>query len=260
MKEMLEKLPVTRIESGQRQTGEDVVADEVPLTLVLNGDEIATLLCSPDEPDALALGYLLSEGIISRESEISSLQYHPDGGFVKVKVPPQFVTGEGFQGGRLVGSGCANAVPFYRDADAREITKLETTFSVGSDHLRSVMKEFQKAGEAFKLSGGTHSCAICDAERIIFNAEDIGRHNALDKVVGRCFLDDIPTEDKVILTTGRVSSEIVLKIAKLEAPIVVSRSAPTALAVDIGKKLGLTIVGFARGKRMNIYSHEHRIL
>ena len=121
------------------------------------------------------------------------------------------------------------------------------------------MKEFQHNSEVFKLTGGVHSAALCDKENILMFSEDIGRHNAIDKILGQCFWEGIPTENRVVLTSGRISSEILSKMAKRGIPIVVSRSAPTDLAIRTAENLGITLIGFVRGKRMNIYANDWRI-
>ena len=118
-----------------------------------------------------------------------------------------------------------------------------------------LIKEFNKSSQLFLDTGGVHSCALCDINKIIIFKEDIGRHNALDKVLGKALLEDIDFRDKIILTSGRISSEILIKTAKRQIPVIVSRSAPTSLSIDIAKKLNITLIGFARGKRMNIYSN-----
>ena len=253
-------LPVVRIESGSGQCLDDLVAAETPLTVVLNGTEVATILSSLGEPEELALGFLLSEGIIAPESESYSLKFNPRSGSLRVSVPEKYVLFEGDHGARLVGSGCSNAVPYYRGTDATGIHPVDSRLEIYSHHLTRLMKEFQKSGLAFLESGGTHSCALCNQESILLIVEDIGRHNALDRIAGRCFMRAIPTADKIVLTTGRISSEIVFKVARLHAPVIVSRSAPTSLAVDAAGKLGITVVGFARGKRMNVYTHAQRVV
>ncbi|MBU4174923.1 MAG: formate dehydrogenase accessory sulfurtransferase FdhD [Actinobacteria bacterium] len=257
---MLKGVEVEGIRKGLRNRRGDVVAVEVPLTVVLNESEVATLLCSPCDLEALALGYLLSEGILSRESEILGIQHNLRSSVVRIQVPERFILLDGYQGGRLVGSGCADALPLYRSVDGLGLSKVSSEYRVTSNHVIEIMRELQKAGTTFKKSGGTHSCAIRTAEAITFHAEDIGRHNALDKIVGRCFLEGVSTGDCVILTTGRISSEIVFKVGKLGVPILVSRSAPTSLALEVAEKVGITIVGFARGSKMNIYCHGWRLV
>jgi FdhD protein len=112
----------------------------------------------------------------------------------------------------------------------------------------------------YKSTGGAHGCALSDTNDVFIFSEDIGRHNAIDKVIGKCILDDIPLHDKVLFTTGRISTAILMKPLRAGIPIIISRSAPTLEAIDIANLYGITMVGFARGRKMNIYSHEERIV
>ena len=122
------------------------------------------------------------------------------------------------------------------------------------------MKKLEEKSLTFKNTGGVHSCALCSQESIEVLAEDIGRHNAVDKVFGECFMRGIFTQNKAILTSGRVSSEILIKVAKRKIPIIASHSAPTNLAVDLAERLNITLIGFVRGKRINIYTHNYRVI
>jgi FdhD protein len=121
------------------------------------------------------------------------------------------------------------------------------------------VKEFQHRSQIYRTTGGVHSAVLCDTGNIIVFSEDIGRHNAVDKIFGECILNGITTDDRIIITSGRVSSEIVLKIARRNVPIIVSKSAPTDLGVRLADNLGVTLVGFVRGRRMNVYTHAGRI-
>ena len=120
--------------------------------------------------------------------------------------------------------------------------------------------EFQHRSHVFRTTGGVHSAALCDTKSILLFSEDIGRHNAIDKIFGECLLQDIPTDDRLIITSGRISSEILLKVAKRNIPILISRSAPTDLGVKLADDLGITLLGFVRGKRMNAYTNDWRIV
>jgi len=117
----------------------------------------------------------------------------------------------------------------------------------------------QRESELYRATGGVHSAALCDNRALLIFSEDIGRHNAIDKIFGKCLIEGIQTDNRVIITSGRISSEILLKIAKRNIPIIVSRSAPTSLAVKLANKLGITLIGFARGKRINIYTNDWRV-
>lgn len=133
----------------------------------------------------------------------------------------------------------------------------ETTIS--PQEIAFLMKEFNNKSELFRETGGVHSCAICSRDEMIFFSEDIGRHNAIDKVIGKSIMSDRGFKDKILLTTGRISSEIILKTARSGIPIIVSHSAPTEFAVKIARELNITMIGFARGDRMNVYSGEGRV-
>jgi FdhD protein len=120
-------------------------------------------------------------------------------------------------------------------------------------------EEFIERSELFKATGGVHGAALCDADNLLIFSEDIGRHNAVDKIFGECILKDISMDNRIIITSGRVSSEILLKVARASIPLLISKSATTNLAVKLANELGVTLIGFVRGERMNVYTHRWRI-
>jgi len=122
------------------------------------------------------------------------------------------------------------------------------------------MESLQQQAVLFKATGGVHSAALADTEKILFFCEDIGRHNAIDKIIGEAIKAGTATDDKIIVSSGRLSSEILLKAAKLQIQMLVSRAAPTSLSIELAESLNITLVGFVRGKRINIYSHGWRIV
>ena len=138
--------------------------------------------------------------------------------------------------------------------------KTESQIRVRSQEIFDLVKGFQHHSLIFKTTGGVHSAALCDNRNILLFADDIGRHNAVDKIFGEALLKDIPTDDRIILTSGRIPSEILLKVAKRRIPIIISVSAPTNLGVKLAADLGITLIGFVRGKRMNVYTNDWRIL
>jgi FdhD protein len=144
--------------------------------------------------------------------------------------------------------------------DAKQLKGFKSELKVPIRSILNLMKEFQKMSELFISTGGVHSTALCDENNIMIFREDIGRHNATDKIVGHCVLENIPLENKFLMTSGRISSEILIKSAKLGMGIVVSRSAPTSLAIEIAEEVGVTVVGFARGNRINVYTYPERII
>ena len=130
---------------------------------------------------------------------------------------------------------------------------------ISAEDVFGLVKQFQHRSEVYRATGGVHSAALCRGRQILVFAEDIGRHNAVDKIFGRCLLEDIATEGGVVVTSGRISSEILLKVAKRDIPLLLSKAAPTNLGVKLADDLGITLIGFVRGRRMNVYSHGWRV-
>ncbi len=160
---------------------------------------------------------------------------------------------------RLITSGCGRGVSFY---SANEATgqKVESQVEMSTHEVLSLVSDFQHRSQVYRATGGVHSAALCNTKNILVFKEDIGRHNAIDKVFGECILKDIPTDEQVVITSGRISSEILLKVAKRNIPIIISKSAPTDLGVKLANDLGVTLLGFVRGKRINAYTNDWRIV
>ncbi len=157
-------------------------------------------------------------------------------------------------------TGCGKGSTFYNVLDLVHLKPVPKGFFIEPEQVLELSKKLNKESKTFIDTGGVHSCCLCDAKDILIAHEDVGRHNAVDKIVGEALLTEIPLHDKVMITSGRISSEMLLKCAKVQIPIVISRSAPTELAVREALKLDVTIIGFARGTRMNIYSHAERVV
>jgi len=238
---------------------DDIVVKEYPLTIFLNNKELVTLLCSPKALDFLVYGFLISEGIIQEKNEISAIKVDEEKGIVDVFTTLQKDMTSYFMGKRMMTSGCGGGAVFYNIHDMINCKPAEEGLNVKAKKLLVLMKEFSTASEVFQNTGGVHSAALSDGNDILIYHEDIGRHNALDKVLGEAFIKDIPFTDKLILTSGRISSEMLTKASKRGISMIVSRSAPMDLALRIGEKMNTTIVGFVRGNRMNVYTGSFRI-
>ncbi len=254
------KVNIIQIISERRERLRDEIVREVPLTILVNEKELVTLQCSPHNLEYLTIGFLLSEGIIGKGAEIEYINLNKKGWYIRVGLKGDFSIDKYLSGKRIIGSGCSGAITFYRDIDARRCVPLQDDTEYSYQKISSLMRQFQQSSLTFKYTGGVHSCALCSQEGIEVFAEDIGRHNAMDKIFGECFIKGISTQDKFILTSGRVSSEILIKTVKQKVPIIASHSAPTDLAVGLAEKLNLTLIGFVRGCRMNIYSNNYRII
>lgn len=252
-------LDILRIKGGYGAEEIDQVVVEMPLTIFINGREFVTLLCSPILLDCLAIGFLRSEGLLSSADDLQEIRLEEDKGFVHIWTAGDLDLEEKLYGKRTITSGCGKGTVFFNVLDSLQGRPVTSTLRINDETALKLMKEMQDNSALFKATGGVHSAALADSERMLFYSEDIGRHNAVDKIVGRCLLERIPLENKILLTSGRLSSEIVIKGAKIGFPIIVSRSAPTTLSVELAEELGITLVGFARGRRLNIYTHPHRI-
>jgi len=239
---------------------EDLVVREIPLTIQVNGQELATLLCSPYELRELTLGFLLSEGVLQPGDPVPEMEVNEAGGYAQVTLAKDPGPGLGRALSRLVGSGCAASASFYRAADARQTRPIQSRLVITRPAIGALMKAFQARSELYRRTGGLHAVALATAggEIVVFR-EDIGRHNALDRIIGLAYLQGQSLRDQIVLTSGRLTSEIVIKAAKAEIPILISRSAPTDLAVGLGKKLSLTLIGFVRGNRLNLYTGAERV-
>lgn len=250
---------IIKVEGENSREINDLVVREYPLTIFLNGNELVTLLCSPKALDLLVYGFLISEGIIQHKQEIEEIKVNEEEGVVDVFTTHQKDMTSYFTGTRMMTTGCGKGAVFYNIHDVINCRPAEEGVMIKASKLLSLMREFSTASEIFKETGGVHSAALSDGESILVNHEDVGRHNALDKVLGEAFTKDILLTDKLILTSGRISSEMITKIAKRGISMVVSRSAPMDLALRIAEAMNITIVGFARGNRMNVYTGSLRI-
>lgn len=249
---------VTRIADGERSKTKISIARESPVTIILNDKELVTLLCTPIELKYLVVGYLSSEGFFKSKDEIKSILTDDKNGIVRIQTTEDTPVAQVNLYKRMITSGCGRGVSFYSTADM-DIQKVDSQMQVSSKNIIDLVKSFQTVSRTYIETHGVHSSALCNEERIIVFSEDIGRHNAVDKIFGRCMMENIPIDDLMVITSGRISSEIVFKVAKRRIPILVSISAPTDLGVKIAEKLGITLVSSVRGKRMTVNTNDWRV-
>lgn len=250
---------IIRIKNGGRAEMRDVLAAEAALTVFVNQQEISTLLCTPTDFEHMAVGYLFSESIVKSADDIRAIAHDPVGGVVNVELhgdlPPE---AEVFEH-RALTTGCGRGTMFYTLQDQTGLKKVKSGMRIPASRITALMHSLQDRSEMFLATGAVHSAALADASGIVFIGEDVGRHNAVDKVIGRAVMQRMNLNDKTLLTSGRISSEILSKTVRAGIPILVSRSAPTLLAVQFAQRLNVTLAGFVRGNRMNIYTHQKRI-
>jgi FdhD protein len=260
MKEETERFLTLRVTEQDRSRIEDTVIREFPMTIFLNNQELVTLLCSPTDLKYLAVGFLASEGLIKGRGDIKKILADDQRGVVRVETgeDKEFASQLIFK--RFITSGCGRGASFYSAADVQGQAKIESQVRISALDVFSLVKESQHYSQIYRITHGVHSAALCDSKRILVFAENIGRHNAIDKIFGQCLLESIPTDGHMIITSGRISSEILLKVAKRNIPIIISKSAPTNLAVRLSDDFNITLIGFVRGKRMNAYTNDWRIV
>jgi FdhD protein len=243
---------ILKIKENSAEEIEDFIAVEKRLTIAVNGKNVLNLYCTPSMIREFVVGIIYIEGLISGEwcAERISIEYGED---IMVDIPS---SGTIYEGPKIITSGCAGGVSLMRALPIQKVTDA-VSFHVAT--IKNIFREFQKRSEIYRLTGGVHSAALTDGRSILAFSEDIGRHNAVDKVIGYFLLEHISFEGKIMLASGRLSSEIIAKCARCGIPVVISRAAPTSLAVEIAETSGITIVGFMRGDRMNVYTGRERI-
>lgn len=253
---------VIRYEDGRLRTIRDEIVAEWPITLIVNGEEFATLVCSPEYIEDLAVGFLAAEGVLADYGRLTELAYDERTGNVYAEV-------DGIDSGllesgskRYLTSCCGQSRPsfvFYSDARTAKPVRTNSVSLTYGACLR-MMGDMQRQSGLFKSTGGVHNAALFEADgRMALSRMDIGRHNALDKIYGHCLRSGAAMTGKVLAFSGRVSSEVLLKAAKMQCEVLLSKSAATGLAVELAEQLGITVVGFIRNNSFNIYSHPERL-
>jgi len=237
----------------------DAVASELPVTLILNNEPLVTLLCTPTELEELSVGFLISEGILRDKSSIKKVEIDEKNFTVRIELSDLPADFSKMFEKRTISSGCGKGITFtsYRTEADRRIEAKGHLLSL--EDIRKLLSTFRHISKLYVETGGVHSAALSDGKDIIFFSEDIGRHNAVDKLIGKAFLQSIPVENKILITSGRVTSEIMTKAGRYRFPVLISRAAPSCMAVSYAEDMGITLIGFARGDRMNIYTWPNRI-
>jgi FdhD protein len=227
-------------------TGE--VVREQPLTVHVNGERFVTLLCSPMQLEALVIGYLWMEKVIESVDDVTALDLTPVDGRadVTLRVAVELPTE------RILTSGCGGGITFR--IDHRLFPPVRAALTLPASVISQRMKELFAAAVHYRESRGIHGAALADAGGLLVVAEDVGRHNAVDKVKGEALRAGRGTEGLMLLSTGRVSSEMLLKAARMGVPVVASRTSPTEMAVRLAEQLNVTVCGYVRPDALNVYA------
>jgi len=253
-------LNVEKYSNNKITISEDKVIVEYPLTIYVNDEEWITLLCSGKDQYYLAVGFMYSEGIVKSIDDIESWHMNQEEGKIYLNVKENIELRNKMKGKRTITTGCGKGTVFYDVLDALTTKPITNNMRINPELIIEKASEFQKQSQLFIETGGVHACALYERDTMLCFHEDIGRHNALDKVIGQMLASNIAVEEGWLLVSGRISSEIVIKASRLNIGLLASRSAPTNLAVEIAGKIQLTLIGFARGNRFNLYTGGERLL
>ncbi|HEY6097109.1 MAG TPA: formate dehydrogenase accessory sulfurtransferase FdhD [Candidatus Deferrimicrobium sp.] len=248
--------PVLRYDGCRLAPSRHLPVREVPVTLTVNGVALATLIASPHDLHFLVAGFLRMQGLVRSAGDLLTLSVCEDFGAASVRIRgdvPERIT-------PTFTSGCGAGISFHvPGAGGRPVQFPSTGPFLPPESLFSAMDALARASEAYRGSGGIHSAGVWDGERLLLFAEDIGRHNTIDRIAGQALLGGIDLSGRILVASGRVSSEMAAKAGSLGISVIASRTSPTDLAVRICGELGITLVGYARGRRFNVYTHPARI-
>jgi len=231
------------------------VIEEGMITLYVNGRELASLMCTPRDPQQLALGFLANEEFINSYEEVAVDYVCVAGDCVDIWLTKPVWDRPRRQ---IITSGCGGGVTF---ADlAAEQEPVSTQLAIEPQKIGGLMTRLQTRHSLYARARGVHTSALSDGDQLVAVAEDIGRHNTIDRLRGECLRNGIDTGGLMLLVTGRVSSEMIHKAAKMGCPIVASRTSPTSVSVDLAREWNITLCGYVRRTRMNVYSHPERLI
>lgn len=228
------------------------VPAEMHITIFVNSQELVTIMCTPIKLNCLVIGFLYAEGIISDLSDVMSMRVCEEETTADVRLSNSEYQLPILK--KTLTSGCGGGSAFKNRGE-----KVDSDMVIKPDDALFLMKELLEHMDLYRLCGGVHASALADRRDLLIVAEDIGRHNTFYKIQGECLLRGISTKDRLLLSTGRVSSEMLLKAAGMHIPIVISRTSPTGRGISLARGLGITLVGYARGKRLSVYSHPERL-
>jgi FdhD protein len=264
----MQEIQVSRIDilSQKLEQRTDFVAEETPLHLFLNQTHYITILCSPNQLKELAIGHLLSEGVLNSTNEIREIRIEK-GGKCRVRLNPDIDTEKRISisqpFNRLILSACGstNYWPISKLIDRLSLVSLESGLTVEAKIVSESVKQLNTLAETFRKTGGVHVAALYSAGgELLTSAEDVGRHNAVDKIIGAGILKKLNFETCFLALSGRLTGDIVLKAARMRIPIIASIAAAVNSGLEVAQRTGITLIGFVRGNRMNVYTYPERIV
>jgi FdhD protein len=250
---------ITKIKDGKKITVEDTLVREIKLELIVNGKKVGAVMATPVDQEALAIGYLMSENIIEKYEDITRMELINDGMGVEIEAKVNDANIGKLNAEGVVISGCGRGMTANIDPEAIEAKVIQNPLTIEAKLLSTQMSQFYTECPLYEQTGCVHTAKLFIDETTSFIGEDIAQHNTIDKAIGKARLAGVDVSGAFLMVSGRLSSEMVAKAVMHGIPILVSRTASTSLGLMIAKKFNLTLVGFARNERMNVYNAPERI-
>ena len=261
VKSNINDLSLTKTINGFDENKEKIVTKvihEKPLTIFLNSQEIVTLMYIGDHPKYLAIGYLLNQNMLKKKDTITSIEYEKDIETIIIRTKNK-TNFEKKLKKKITTSGCAQGTVFGDIYDEIQKKYLTSKNKIKHTWIYELSKKINLTPSLYLEAGAVHGCVLCQRNEPIIYMEDVGRHNAVDKIAGYIFMNNIKPNDKIFYTTGRLTSEMIIKTVKMNISILISRSGFTSWGIELSKKTNLTLIGRAKGKKYTVLSGKHRI-
>jgi len=228
---------------------------ETPVSLTVNGEVWLSFMCTPIQLEELAVGFLYNEGVIKSMEEVADVRVCEHGDNVDVWLNRSVEQPTNWR--RT--SGCTGGVTAVDLLAKPNVNLAENRFKVQPEAIMDMVEKLFSAQGLYRDTGGVHTSALSDGEKVLLAADDIGRHNTLDKIAGMCLMQNVFPEHRILITTGRISSEMLQKAAQINAPILISRTSSSSLSIEMAERYGITLIGYARKHRFNVYSNGERV-
>ena len=228
---------------------------ETPVSLTVNGEVWLTFMCTPVDLEALAVGFLYNEGVIESMDEVENVHLCEHGDNMDVWLNRSVEQPASWR--RT--SGCTGGVTAVDLLAKPNVSLSGSRLEVQPEAIGDLVEMLFESQSLYRETGGVHTSALSDGERVLLSAEDIGRHNTLDKIAGLCLMNKVTPQDRILVTTGRISSEMLQKAARLGVPVLISRTSPSSLSIEMAERYGITLIGYARKHRFNVYSNGQRV-
>jgi FdhD protein len=228
---------------------------ETPVSLTVNGKVWTTFMCTPVHLEALAVGFLYNEGVIEKMDEVADVRICEHGDNVDIWLTHAVEEPKSWR----KTSGCTGGVTAVDLLANPNVSLAGSPLCITPEKVGQLIEMLFEAQALYRETGGVHTSVLSDGEKILLSAEDIGRHNTLDKLAGLCLMNDVHPQTRILLTTGRISSEMLQKAARLDAPILISRTSPSSLSIEMAERYGITLIGYAKRQRFNVYSNPQRV-